>query len=184
MSAVVYVVPGKPAGTNRNGWNGGAWTKTPEARDFAARLAAHGLKARRRAHWETTEEPVEVEICVVFDSERPDTDAPVKAILDSLEVSRPKLNRPGAAFVANDRQVRRYSVERVIDRARPRVEVTVRLAPEAPGAPVARRSAATEGHGAVQPHPPPEAQDWTEADDLAEAAHLERLRRTKGEEPA
>jgi len=36
----------------------------------------------------------------------------------------------------------------------------------------------------VQPHPPPEAQDWTEADELAEAAHLEWLRRTKGEEPA
>lgn len=125
MNPVTYVVPGKPAGVNRNGWAGGAWTKTPEARAFAARLATYGMHARRAARWETTSEPVEVHIRVVFDSERPDTDAPVKAILDSLEVARPKLNRPGAAFVQNDRQVKRYHVERHIDREHPRVEITI-----------------------------------------------------------
>jgi hypothetical protein len=122
---VSYVVPGKPCGQNRNGWNGGAWAKKPEARAFAATLAAHGLRARRLAHWETTTDPVEVSIRVYFADERSDTDAPVKAIIDSLEVSRPKLRRPGAGFLANDRQVRRYLVEREIDRKHPRVEVTI-----------------------------------------------------------
>src|SRR6266498_5635691 len=60
----------------------------------------------------------------------------------------------------DDDQIAHALVVKGYDAANPRTEVT------------------------VQPHPAPEAQDWTEADDLAEAAHLERLRRTKGEEPA
>ena len=125
MTTVRFCVPGKPVGQNRNGWNGGAWTKKPEARAFAERLSVYGLQARRAAGWQTTSGAVEVEIRIFFENERPDTDAPVKAILDSLEVSRPKLHRPGAGFVVNDRQVKRYLVERGIDRARPRVEVTI-----------------------------------------------------------
>jgi Holliday junction resolvase RusA-like endonuclease len=125
---VAYTVPGKPVGQNRNGSNRTrAYGKTPEQRQFASMLAAHGMRARRAAGWETTDAPVEVWIRVVFASERPDTDSPIKAILDSLEVSRPRLNRPGAGFLANDRQVRRYVVDRAVDRDRPRVEV--RLAP-------------------------------------------------------
>jgi hypothetical protein len=130
MTAVRYVIPGKPVGQNRNGWAGGAWTKKPEARAFANLLAVHGIRARHGARWVTTTEPVDVLIRLYLQSERPDTDAPVKAILDSLEIARPKLRRPGAGFVANDRQVKRYLVERGIDRERPRVEVTIGLAGE------------------------------------------------------
>jgi len=123
---IAYVVPVKPVGQNRNGSRTGAWTKTPAQRAFASALAAYGQQARSRAGLETTTAPVEVKIRIFFESERPDTDAPVKAILDSLEVSRPKLRRPGAGFLANDRQVRRYAVERHIDRDSPRVEITVK----------------------------------------------------------
>ena len=123
---VAYVVPGKPVGQNRSGANGRPYGKTPAQRLFAQRLATCGLAARRRAAWETTQRPVEVTIRVVLESERPDTDGPVKAVLDSLEVARPKLRRPGAGFLANDRQVRRYVVERLVDKAAPRVEVEVR----------------------------------------------------------
>lgn len=122
---VSYVVPGKPAGQNRNGWRGGPWTKTPSARAFAELLAFHGLQARHRSGWATTTDHVGVVIQVVLDSERPDTDSCVKAVLDSLEVSRPKLRRPGAGFLANDRQVRRYFVERKVDREKPHLVVEV-----------------------------------------------------------
>lgn len=129
MTAVRYVVPGKPVGVNRPGGGRGGRvplkTKTPEQRAFAEVLAFYGLRARVRARWETTKDRVEVEIRIFFADKRPDTDAPVKAILDSLEVSRPKLRRPGAAFLANDRQVRRYLVERGVDRERPRIEITI-----------------------------------------------------------
>lgn len=134
MKVVAYVVPGKPVGQNRPGGRGKGGrkrgrvphgVKTPEQRLFAHQLAVHGLAARRRAGWETTRSPVEVWISVVLDSERPDTDAPVKAILDSLEVSRPHLRRPGAGFLANDRQVRDYHVHRDVDPKRPRIEIRV-----------------------------------------------------------
>jgi Holliday junction resolvase RusA-like endonuclease len=124
---VTYTVPGKPVGQNRNGSNrSGRWGKTPEQRAFAQQLAFYGLRARKAAGWETSTSHVEVTIRCVFASERPDTDSPVKAVLDSLEVGRPKLNRPGAGFLANDRQVRRYVVERDVDKAHPRIEVTLR----------------------------------------------------------
>ena len=122
---VSYCVPGKPAGQNRNGSRVGAWTKTPAARAYAELLAFHGQQARHRAGWQTTTDQVGVAIQVFFESERPDIDSPVKAVLDSLEVSRPKLRRPGAAFLANDRQVRRYTVEREVDREHPRLVVEI-----------------------------------------------------------
>lgn len=124
--SIVYVVPVKPAGVNRNGARTGAWTKTDAQRDFANALAVYGQQARQRAAWSTTTSPVEVEIRIHFESEIPDIDSPVKAILDSLEVSRPRLRRPGAGFLANDRQVRRYVVERALDRDEPRIEIAIR----------------------------------------------------------
>jgi Holliday junction resolvase RusA-like endonuclease len=127
MSAVSFVVPGKPCGVNAT-HTGGArpFVKSQEARSFAARVALMGTIARRRAKWETTSGPVEVAIRMVFANERPDTDGPVKAILDALQTATNR--RQGAGFIANDRQVQRYTVERVIDRKQPRTEVTVRLA--------------------------------------------------------
>ena len=119
--SVAYVVPVKPAGQNRSGANARPYGKTLAQKTFANFLAVYGFQARQRAGWETTKARVEVEIRIFFENERPDTDSPVKAILDSLEVSRPKLCRPGAGFLANDRQVRRY----IVDRENPRVEVLV-----------------------------------------------------------
>jgi Holliday junction resolvase RusA-like endonuclease len=124
--SIAYVVPVKPIGQNRNGARTGPWTKTTAQRDFATALAVYGHQARQRAGWVTTTAPVQVGIRIYFQSERPDTDSPVKAILDSLEVSRPKLRRPGAGFLANDRQVRRYVVDRLIDAKEPRVEIEIR----------------------------------------------------------
>lgn len=123
---VRYVVPGAPVGQNRNGAKGTrAYGKTPEQKAFTTRLAAYGINARRRAGWETTTDKVTVGIVVWFDSERPDIDSPEKAILDSLEVSRPKLHRPGAAFLANDRQVSGKATARGVDPKNPRVEITI-----------------------------------------------------------
>lgn len=146
MTTVRYVVPGKPAGQNRNGWAGGAWTKHPLARAFADRLATHGRNARLDAGWATTQDPVEVELRIFFADERPDTDSPVKAILDSLEVSRPRLRRPGAGFVENDRQVRAYRVERAVDRDSPRVEVTIQKSARVPRRPVSEIEREDEVH--------------------------------------
>jgi Holliday junction resolvase RusA-like endonuclease len=116
---VRFVVPGKPCGVNAVHVGGKRpFVKSREARDFADRLAMHGREARRLARWKITDAPVEVAIRVHFDSERPDTDGPVKAILDALQSD-------GAGFIENDRQVRAYRVERAIDRERPRVEVTI-----------------------------------------------------------
>jgi len=127
---ISYVVPGKPVGVNRpNGRKGGRApfkAKTPEQRAFAARLAFSGDHARRLAGLGASSEPVEVWLWIYFDSERPDTDGPVKPILDSLAASNPKQHRPGAGLLKNDRQVRRYTVERDVDRANPRVEITVK----------------------------------------------------------
>jgi Holliday junction resolvase RusA-like endonuclease len=123
---ISYVVPGKPVSCNRNGSNAtGRYGKTPEQKDFAARLACYGAQARARAKWGTTFEPVSVAIRLFFASRRPDADGPVKAILDSLEVSRPKLHRPGAGFLADDRQVRFYSVTPDVDPRNPRVEIEI-----------------------------------------------------------
>lgn len=128
---IAYVVPGKPVGVNRGGATGTRmWGKTPEQKAFATRLAAFGINARRRERWETTDAPVYVAIRVVFENEQPDTDSPTKPILDSLEVSRPRLHRPGAALLANDHQVRLYAVGRGVDLENPRVELAVFLASE------------------------------------------------------
>lgn len=143
MTALRFVVDGKPCGVNATHLGGARpFVKSPEARAFAAKVASRGMAARRCAGWATTSEPVEVEIRIFFQSERPDTDGPVKAILDALQSSNPKLNRLGAGIIENDRQVKRFLVERVIDREHPRVEVTVGLVGEVFGlAAVLRRSA-------------------------------------------
>jgi Holliday junction resolvase RusA-like endonuclease len=130
LGQVAYTVMGKPVGVNRPGGRKGGRvpfrTKTPEQREFAARLAFHGSHARRLLGLEATRDPVEVWLRIFFDSERPDTDGPVKPILDSLAVSNLKQHRPGAGILANDRQIRRYHVDRQVDPVSPRVQITVR----------------------------------------------------------
>lgn len=199
MTAVSFVVPGKPCGVNAT-HTGGArpFVKSREARAFAAKVALMGTLARRRAKWETTSGPVEVAIRVMFANERPDTDGPVKAILDALQTATNR--RIGAGFIANDRQVRRYTVERFIDRKQPRVEVTVSLAGEPKNAmrewdcaPCAHLSSGecllgldvpdggcpefTPLAGHVGGGPDQAVED-------AEAAEVERVRRIKGIEPS
>jgi Holliday junction resolvase RusA-like endonuclease len=88
-------------------------------------VAAHGMRARRAARWPTFEGPVEVELRVFFVDERPDTDGPVKAILDALQPPNPGQHRFGAGIIRDDRQVRRLLVERGVDAKRPRVEVAI-----------------------------------------------------------
>lgn len=123
-----YTVPGKPVGQNRGSKaRTRAYGKTAAQKAYAARLAFHGLAARRRLRVETTTAPVEVWFRIHFADERPDTDGPVKALLDHLEVSRPRIRRPGAGWLANDRQVRSYHVARgEPDKLNPRVEVEIR----------------------------------------------------------
>ena len=119
MNPVCFVAPGRPCGVNAVHVGGKRpFVKSRKARDFATNVALHGLLARKAAHWKITTDPVEVAIRIHFADERPDTDGPVKAILDALQAG-------GAGFIANDRQVRAYRVERAIDRDRPRVEVTI-----------------------------------------------------------
>lgn len=139
LRPVFYVVPGKPIGQNRPGGRtkGGQkarrvphGVKTPEQRAFATALAVYGQRARLAAGWETTHDRVEVWITVVMPSARSDADSPLKAILDSLEVSRPHMRRPGAGFLANDRQARNGHWCWDVDAEHPRVEITIaRYAP-------------------------------------------------------
>lgn len=121
---LTFTIPGEPIGVNRSFVGGKRpFVKTPAARLFAARIAIAGRAARMKAKSETTEAPCEVSIALFFGSERPDTDGPVKPILDALQ--KPMRGRPGAGIYANDRQVVVYHVTRNIDRERPRVEVVV-----------------------------------------------------------
>lgn len=125
---VRYTVPGKPVGQNRGSKaTTRAYGKTEAQKAYAALLAFHGSAARQRLMAGTTTAKVEVWITFHFQDERPDTDGPVKAVLDSLEVPRPRIHRPGSGWLANDRQVRRYHVDRgEPDKANPRVEVEIR----------------------------------------------------------
>ena len=126
MSTIEFTVPGKPVGVNDT-HVGGRWgfQKKRKAVAFAQLVAAYGLRARRAARWATTTAPVQVQLRVFFANERPDTDGPVKAVLDALQTPNPKLRRVGAGILENDRQVRRLIVDRDVDRERPRVEVAV-----------------------------------------------------------
>lgn len=121
---LTFTIPGEPVGVNRSFVGGKRpFVKAPAARLFAARIAMAGRAARMKAKCETSEAPCEVWITLYFGSDRPDTDGPVKPILDALQ--KPMRGRPGAGIYANDRQVVAYHVTRNIDRERPRVEVVV-----------------------------------------------------------
>jgi Holliday junction resolvase RusA-like endonuclease len=124
VKVIRFTVPGKPVGINATHTGGPKpFVKTREARAFAELVAFHGLLARKRSRCETTSMPVEVFIDVFYADEKPDIDACEKATLDALQV--PNVRRQGAGIVQNDRQVKRKLTERGVDRARPRVEVTV-----------------------------------------------------------
>jgi Holliday junction resolvase RusA-like endonuclease len=132
VKVIRFAVLGKPISVNqlyRRNRNGSV-RKSEEAEAYATLVAARGMDARRRARSETTDEPVDVELRIFFANERPDTDGPVKLILDALQA--PQVTRDvrstrwtGAGIIRNDRQVRNCLVRREVDAARPRVEVAV-----------------------------------------------------------
>ncbi len=131
MTVLRYVVPVKPLGVNEMYQplpNGGK-RKSAEGVAFAGALAAFGLKARNRARLEPMTCKVDVLVTYYFQNERPDSDGPDKAVLDSLQTSRahrhPAHRRVGAGIIENDRQVRDRHFRRRIDQAKPRVEITV-----------------------------------------------------------
>jgi Holliday junction resolvase RusA-like endonuclease len=122
---IAFVVSGDPVGINATHVGGPRpFVKSHEARAFAQRIAGAGCIARGSAP--TIRGPVRVDIDVYFRDERPDTDGPVKAILDALQRPNPRTRRIGAGIIANDRQVVEYVVRRHGDRLEPRDEVTVR----------------------------------------------------------
>jgi Holliday junction resolvase RusA-like endonuclease len=87
--------------------------KTPAAEIFTAKLQFAARAAMRGRP--LLAGSVAVGITFHFANERPDTDGPIKPVLDSMQ---------GIVF-ENDRQVRRIVVDRAIDAKRPRVEVHV-----------------------------------------------------------
>ncbi len=127
MSSLHFTVPGKPCGVNATFT--GNWKrpfgKTREAAEFIESVAFRGLKARREAKWSTTSSPVDVAIRAVFADEKPDLDGPLKPVLDALQVTNARTGRIGSGIITNDRQVKAILLLRDVDRARPRVEVTV-----------------------------------------------------------
>ena len=105
--------------------------KTPESRAFASALASHGQRAVTRAGWRTVKAPAEVDVLITVwrADRRLDADAPVKAILDSLQRSRAHRiaahRRIGAGVIERDSQVRDYAVWTRLDPSRPRIEIEV-----------------------------------------------------------
>lgn len=114
LEPVSFVVPGKPVSTNQTYRVGRArMFKSLVAQRWQDEVRVQSVLAI--AGRPAFACPVEVRITFWFDSERPDTDGPVKGLLDRLA---PHVYR-------NDRQVARYSVTRRIDREHPRTEVWV-----------------------------------------------------------
>ena len=120
---IAFVVPGSPLSQNRAYRRSiqRRMYKSDEAYAYTARLIIAAREARNGRAMLTG--PVAVSLRVVFDSDRPDLDGPVKLVLDALQ--EPRARRPGAGLYANDRQVRRLVVERLVDRFDPRLEVVV-----------------------------------------------------------
>ena len=119
---VQFTVPGPPISTNATyrTTHGGRWYKDHAAAAWQSKVTMMA----RRSMCGALPTPDHVEGWITFfcDSERPDVDGPVKGLLDRLGGTKA---RPGPVLV-NDRQVRRYHVEKQVDRANPRTEVTVR----------------------------------------------------------
>jgi Holliday junction resolvase RusA-like endonuclease len=115
VSRIAFIAPGKPVSTNATylRGNGRRLYKSDAAVVFATQLQMAARRAMRGAPPLTGS--LEVGVTMVFDSERPDIDGPIKPVLDAMQ----------RIVFANDRQVRRLTVERVVDRERPRVEVVV-----------------------------------------------------------
>jgi Holliday junction resolvase RusA-like endonuclease len=134
-SALRFIVPGKPLSVNElyTRTRLGDVRKSDDAKAYAEKVSLLGRAARMRARLETITAPVEVTLRIFFQDERPDTDGPVKLLLDALQSPRAsrdcRSRRGGAAIIRDDRQVRRLVVEREIDKKNPRVEVTVQRHP-------------------------------------------------------
>lgn len=116
MTTIVrFTVPAKPVGVNSSYLRSAnrRLRKTDAAVEFQARIQLAARKAMRGA------KPLEGDLWAfvrfIFDSERPDIDGPIKPVLDSMQ----------RIVFANDRQVRKLTVERFVDRTFPRVEIEV-----------------------------------------------------------
>lgn len=90
----------------------GRMVMSPEGRHYKATVALLGLQAQAQPYTG----PVSVAITAYRPRKAGDVDSILKVLLDSLE---------GVAYT-NDRQIVTLLVERRDDKARPRVEVTVR----------------------------------------------------------
>ncbi|HET9554918.1 MAG TPA: RusA family crossover junction endodeoxyribonuclease [Anaeromyxobacteraceae bacterium] len=112
---ISFTCDAKPVSTNASYIRSkqGRLCKTPEAVAFCGRLQLAARKAMRGA--KPLAGSLSVGLTFHFANERPDTDGPIKPVLDALQ----------RIVYVNDRQVRRLVVERAIDKQRPRVEVCV-----------------------------------------------------------
>jgi Holliday junction resolvase RusA-like endonuclease len=119
MTALRFTVPGPPVPKQRaRQGRGGHWYTPPETRGYELAVSACGTVARIRSRWPKAD-PVgrfDVMIHVFLPDERArDVDNIAKSILDAL-------NRN---VWRDDRQVARLVVNRHVDRATPRTEVTI-----------------------------------------------------------
>lgn len=112
---ISFVVDAKPVSTNASYKRSkqGRLCKTTAAEIFEAKLQLAARCVMRGQPPLTGS--LSVGIVFHFQNERPDTDGPIKPVLDALQ----------RIVYKNDRQVRRLIVERAIDAKRPRVEVHV-----------------------------------------------------------
>ena len=133
-AAVVAVrIPGSPLGQNacyriviigRGKSAHATLAMTKEGKAYKAEIQ-RVLRAVRPVGWDTGTE-VDVDAVYWFDSRRPDVDGPGKLTLDAIQCSKGEDD----GLLLNDRQVRRFTQTRRLDRERPRLELTVRAVPQ------------------------------------------------------
>jgi Holliday junction resolvase RusA-like endonuclease len=114
-----FSVPVKPIGVNetyrvvRFGKRAGL-TKTREAKSYQDAIRVYARRAMRRQRPEGR--PVEALLRFAFRTSRSDIDGPIKSTLDAMN---------GIVYL-DDAQIQRLTIDRAIDRDRPRVEILVR----------------------------------------------------------
>lgn len=115
MSQIAFTVPGKIARVNRlycRTRSGGVF-KSQEARDATARVQVAARMAMRGRNPLTG--ALSLGLALYYANPRQDIDSGLKTLLDAMQ---------GIVF-ADDAAVRRVVLEKNIDKAAPRVEVTV-----------------------------------------------------------
>lgn len=124
MTRLAFTVPGKPQPKERaRRGRGGRWYTPEKTRRYQHRVSSYAHTATLVHHWHRPGTAYDVTAKVYFPDRRPrDIDNVIKSLLDGINKSR--------RVWEDDRQVRRVTAERALDREHPRVEVVIEVVEE------------------------------------------------------